>query len=129
MPWFARFEGQLEADPSVRVYRLCRRLRRSDCHRAREVGVAVGGEKRLRRLRPVGGDVATADNSAGFHLEHIGEITPEGDFQVEAYRPLAVVDDVEVLVHPAIDRAAGANRHPRRAPSSGDRPVRAEPRG
>ena len=68
--------------------------------------VAVDGAQALLRVRPLGADAAAADDAAGLHVEDVGEVGADGDLQVEAHRPLAVVGQVEVLVQPAIDRAA-----------------------
>ena len=96
MPRLAWFEGDLKAEPPVGVHRLCRRMRRGDCHRAAEVAVAVGRAQMLARFRPIRGDAAATHNAARLHLKDIGEVAAQRDLELELHRPHAVVRDVEV---------------------------------
>ena len=54
----------------------------------------------------MGNNPATPDDFFAFHLEDIGEIAADGDFQVEADRVAIVVGDFHVLPHAAADMAA-----------------------
>jgi hypothetical protein len=126
MPWFTRFEGHLETEPPVGVYRFAGRPRGRDRDGSGEVTVAIGGAQMLVCFGPLRGDPATAHDLARFHLENIGKVAAQRDLELEGYRLHAIVDDVEILVHAAADRPAegeaqGARRD--RAVFGEDRPI------
>src|ERR1700730_852702 len=106
MPWLTGFEGHLEAEPSVGVYRFCRGPHGSDGHRAGKLAIAVGGAQMLARWGPLRGDPAVAHNAARLDLKNVGKIAAERDLELKDHRPHAAVDDVEILVHAAADRPA-----------------------
>src|SRR5262249_45640369 len=83
MPCLARFEDDLKAEPSVSVYRLCRRVHRRNRYRPTEVAVAVGCAQMLMRFGPLRGDPASTHNRARLHLEDVGEIAAERNLELE----------------------------------------------
>ena len=103
MPWFTRFEGHLETEPPVGVYRFAGRPRGRDRDGSGEVTVAIGGAQMLVCFGPLRGDPATAHNVARLHLENVGKIASQRDLELKSHRLHAVVDDVEILVHAAAD--------------------------
>src|SRR5207253_367601 len=62
--------------------------------------------KLLLRLRPLRGDPTAAHDAAGLHLEDVCEVATQRDLELKAYPLHAVVGDVEILVHAAVDRSA-----------------------
>src|SRR5690349_14583997 len=106
MPGFTRLEGHLKAEPPVGIYRLCRRLRRMNCHGSAEVAVAVSRAQTLVGFGPLGCDPAPAHNPARFHLKYVCKVATERDLELEPHRLQAIVGEVEIFVHTASDRPA-----------------------
>ena len=79
---------------------------RNDGDRPAEIGVAIGSAKFLNRRRPVRANTPAPQDVARLHLEDIGKVAANGDLQLEFNRLHAVIHDVQILVHAAIDRAA-----------------------
>src|ERR1700738_1120053 len=90
VPWLARFESHLEAEPSVGVYRFCCRPRRRNGQCAGEVAVAVGVAQMLARCGPLRRNPATAHDVTRLHLENVGKIAAERDLELEDHRVHAV---------------------------------------
>src|SRR5690349_7822465 len=74
MPRLPRIDAPLEADTAVRGSSSLGLRPCLDLQASHEVLIAIGGAQLLLRVRAVGGDAATADNSVGLHLEHVGEV-------------------------------------------------------
>src|SRR6516162_11013299 len=106
MPCLARLEGHLEAEATIGVDRLCRRLRRGYRHGTAKVTIAVCRAQSLMRFGPLRGDPAPAHNPARLHLEDVGEVAAERDLELEPHRLHAVVGDVKVFVHAPADGSA-----------------------
>lgn len=81
-------------------------MRRRDSHRSREVAVAIDCAKPLSRLGPFGSNPSAAHDSIRFHLEKIGEVAADRNFELKLYWFHAVVGDINVLVHTASDPPA-----------------------
>src|SRR6516165_1045989 len=105
-PSFARLKRDLEAEPSIGGNSLARCTRHCDRQRAVKITVRIRGTKPLPSLRPFGGDLAAAYDLARLHLEDIGKVASQRDFELKAHRLQAVVGDIEILVHAADDRSA-----------------------
>ena len=71
-----------------------------------EVAVAIGCVKLLVCLQPFGCDPPPAYNVARFHLEEIREVATDGDLKLKFYRLHAVIGDVEIFMHAALDPSA-----------------------
>src|SRR5580704_17070846 len=106
MPGFTGIKAAFEAQPGVGVLGFGLALRWSNGYCVNEVGVTIACPKLLLRLRPRRGDPTAAYDLARIHLENVGEVTTERDLKQEAYPPHAMVGNVEILVHAAIDAAA-----------------------
>src|SRR5262245_8095895 len=115
VPSFARLKRDLEAEPSIGGNGLARCTRHCDRQRAVKIAVRIGGTKPLPPFRPFGGDLAAAYDLARLHLEDVGKVASERDFELKAHWLPGVVGDVEIFVHAADDRstdreAEGARR-------------------
>src|SRR6516164_7208857 len=106
MPSLARLKRDLEAEPPIGGNGLARCTRHCDRQRAVKITVRIRGAKPLPALRPFGGDLAAAYDLARLHLENIGKVASQRDFELKAHRLQAVVGDIEILVHAADDRSA-----------------------
>src|ERR1700730_10664320 len=106
VPRFSRLERVLEAETTVCIDGLFRKIMRGNCYRAAEVAVAIDCVKLLVCLRPFGCDPPPAYNVARLHLEEIREVATDGDFKLKFYRLHAVVGNVEIFVHAAINPSA-----------------------
>jgi hypothetical protein len=106
MPGFSRFERDLEAETTVRIDGLFRKIMRGNYNGPAEVAVAIGCVKLLVCLRPFGCDPPPAYNVARLHLEEIREVATDGDFKLKFYRLHAVIGNVEIFVHAARNPSA-----------------------
>ena len=79
-------------------------------HRADEIVVSIDRPKLLPRLRPLRGDMTAAHDAAGLHLEDVGKVATKRDLKLKVYPLHAVVRDVEILMHAAIDPSARTTR-------------------
>src|ERR1700685_3984615 len=93
-------------------------MRRNDGDRPFEIGIAICSAKLLTRRGPLGGDAPAAQDVTRLYLEDISEAAANGDLQLELNRFHAVIHNVEVFVHTAINRAADGE--PERARRYGD---------
>ena len=115
LPCPARRQFDREADAAVGIDGW-RRAAGGDADLAVEVPVAVARGEHAVRVRPAAADPAAAQDAAGLHLEDVGEVAADRQFQVEAHGVAAVVGDGIRLVHAAADgpaehHAEGAGRH------------------
>ncbi len=69
-------------------------------------GIAQSPQFRI----PDRADLPTPDDLFRLDLEGIGEIAARSDFQIKTHCGGAVIDDVEILMHAAIDGAADHER-------------------
>ena len=105
MPGIAWLEIDFEAETAVGIRPARLGLCRGNGNRAAEIGVAVTRAQLLLRLGPVGYDPTAANNVVRLDLENISEITAHRDFKLEACPVHAVVGNVEILVHAAVDHS------------------------
>src|ERR1035438_10012537 len=103
VPGLSRPKRDLKAQSAIGIHRLRRRMRRNDGYGPAEISVAIGGPKLLSPWRPLGGNPPAAQDVTRLHLEDIGEVATNGDLQLELNRFHAVIHDVEIFVHAAID--------------------------
>src|SRR5262245_2395960 len=106
MPSLARLKRDLEAEPSIGGNGLARCTRYCDRQRAVKITVRIRGTKPLPALRPFGGDLAAAYDLARLHLEDVGKVASQRDFELKAHWLQGVVGDIEIFVHAADDRSA-----------------------
>lgn len=106
MPAFPAAEADHEANLSIGIDR--RRIAR--CHPdgdlAAEILVAVNRSERSIFDRPPTCRVATVDDFSRLDLEQICEVAADLNFEVELGSVLSVVDDINILMHSPVDRAA-----------------------
>src|SRR6266478_1712562 len=115
MPSLARRKRDLEAEPPIGGNGLARCPRHCDRQRAVKITVRIRGTKLLPPLRPFGGDLAAAYDITRLHLEDVGKVAAQRDFELKTHRLQVVVGDVEIFMHAAEDRstdreAEGARR-------------------
>src|SRR5215510_9488431 len=106
LPGFAGIQADLEAQPPVGVLDFGLAMRGTNGDRTHEIAVAVAGPKLLRLLRPRRGDAAAAYDVARLYLENVRKVAAQSDLELEAYPFDAVVGDVEIFVHAAVDGSA-----------------------
>ncbi len=106
MPSFSGVERDLEAETTVCIDGLFRKIMRGNYNRPAEVAVAIDCAKLLVCLRPFGCDPPPAYNVARFHLEEICKVATDGDLKLKFYRLHAVISDVEIFVHAAVNPSA-----------------------
>ena len=68
-----------------------------------KISVRIRGTEALPSLRPFRRDLAAAYDVARLHLEDVGKIASQRDFELKTYWPHAVVGDVEIFVQAADD--------------------------
>src|SRR5262245_31184581 len=85
VPSFARLKRDLEAEPSIGGNGLARCTRHCDRKRAVKIAVRICGTKPLPPLRPFGGDLAAAYDLARLHLEDVGKVASQRDFELKAH--------------------------------------------
>src|SRR5215467_4393029 len=105
MPSLARLKRDLEAEPSIGGNGLARCTRHCDRKRAVKIAVRIRGTKPLPPFRPFGGDLAAAYDLARLHLENVGKLASQRDFELKAHWLQGVVGDVEIFVHAADNRS------------------------
>src|SRR4029453_201776 len=106
VPGLVWLKRDLEAEPPVSRDSFARCARYRYFHGAVKILVRIRGADSLLCLRPFCGDLAAAHDVTGFHLENVGEVTSEGDLELEPYRSHAIVGDVEIFVQATTDRSA-----------------------
>src|ERR1700684_4309650 len=123
MPGLPRLKRDVEAQTPISVHRrLAIALAGADDHLAAEILVAISEPQCLPLTGPRCGDATAPYDMVTLHLKDIGEIGPDRDLQIKAYRALTIIGDVDVLMQPAIDMAAdhqapsGGRKRPRLIP-------------
>src|SRR5262245_2962892 len=106
MPGFTGFKSDLEAEPAIGIHCFSLAVPRRDRDSADEIAVTINRPKLLLRLRPFRGDPTAADDAARLHLENVCKIAAQRDLELKLHPLHAVVRDVEILVHTAVDRSA-----------------------
>src|SRR5581483_7864190 len=106
VPTVSRIELDLEADAAIGIDRARPVIAHADRQLAAEIPIPVQIFETGLRIGPLREDTAPANDAARPHLKQIGEIAPDGDLEIESHRFQAIVDDVEIFVNAAADRAA-----------------------
>jgi len=91
----------------------------ADNYLAAEILVEIADSQHLSFGRPRRCDAAAPHDSVAPHFEDVGEIAADRDLKIEAHGVLAVIGNLDILVHAAVDMTA--NNEAKRA--RGDRPV------
>ena len=132
MPGLVRARADVETQPTVGMDGAWSPFTSSYPDRAEEVPVAIGQWSASGAFRTSRCGYGRAGRCDALHIEHIGEVGPERDLQVEPHRLLAMVGDIDVLVQPP--SIARPSMRPacvpgRRRPRSGSSVGQEDPRG
>ena len=79
---------------------------RADGYRSAKVFVAVACYRSRLALAPVRNDSAAPNDVIGLYLEQIREVASYRDFKIEMHRLHAIVDDIDIFMETAANRAA-----------------------
>ena len=105
MPGCARRQDHLECNPAVRIQRRSVVALGSDGDFAKKILIAVSGGETLLGTGPFGRDPSAAHAMTGFHLEDVGKVAAQRNLEVKADGLVAIVDQLEILVHAAANLA------------------------